>query len=88
MAPDLNTIGADGRWDYSTPGSGGYSVPDIVYDVRRDISSQGIYLTIVGSIFEEAQSIDNRSWLVRYTDGIPDPEELRERGARHIREKR
>lgn len=34
MAPDLNAIGSGQRWDYSTPGSGGYNIPDIVYDVR------------------------------------------------------
>ncbi|KAF2123552.1 FAD/NAD(P)-binding domain-containing protein [Dothidotthia symphoricarpi CBS 119687] len=34
MAPDLNSIGKDGQWDYSTPGSTGYNIPDIAYDVR------------------------------------------------------
>jgi hypothetical protein len=33
MAPDLNAMTSDGRWDYSTPGSGGYDVPNIVYNV-------------------------------------------------------
>ncbi|EOD43371.1 putative flavin-binding monooxygenase protein [Neofusicoccum parvum UCRNP2] len=36
MAPDLNAIAAnfwkDGKWDYSTPGSAGYSIPDVVLD--------------------------------------------------------
>jgi len=36
MAPDLNSINSNGRWDYSTPGSGGYNVPDIVYDVSLE----------------------------------------------------
>lgn len=34
MAPDLNALSANGRWDYSTPGSSGYNIPNIVYDVR------------------------------------------------------
>lgn len=33
MAPDLNSIDSNGRWDYSTPGSTGYDIPNIVYDV-------------------------------------------------------
>ena len=33
MAPDLNSLGSKKLWDYSTPGSGGYNIPDIVYDV-------------------------------------------------------
>lgn len=35
MAPDLNAVGKGERWDYSTPGSSGYEVPDIVYDVSQ-----------------------------------------------------
>ena len=35
MAPDLNAVGKGERWDYSTPGSTGYEIPDIVYDVRE-----------------------------------------------------
>jgi hypothetical protein len=35
MAPDLNAVGKGERWDYSTPGSTGYDIPDIVYDVRQ-----------------------------------------------------
>lgn len=38
MAPDLNSLHANGRWDYSTPGSGGYNVPNIVYNVSIFIS--------------------------------------------------
>jgi hypothetical protein len=34
MAPDLNSLNTNGQWDYSTPGSTGYEVPDIVYNVR------------------------------------------------------
>ena len=37
MAPDLNTLESGKRWDYSTPGSGGYDIPDIVYDVRQNV---------------------------------------------------
>jgi hypothetical protein len=33
MAPDLNFIDRNGRWDYSTPGSSGYDIPNITYDV-------------------------------------------------------
>ena len=33
MAPDLNAVGKGERWDYSTPGSSGYDIPDIVYNV-------------------------------------------------------
>ncbi|KAF2825070.1 FAD/NAD(P)-binding domain-containing protein [Ophiobolus disseminans] len=35
MAPDLSTLGSKDRWDYSTPGSTGYDIPNIVYDVSR-----------------------------------------------------
>jgi hypothetical protein len=38
MAPDLNAVagnGSSGKWDYSTPGSGGYNVPDITYAVSE-----------------------------------------------------
>jgi len=34
MAPDLNAVAAGEKWDYSTPGSSGYNVPDIVLNVR------------------------------------------------------
>lgn len=33
MAPDLNSMHINGKWDYSTPGSTGYSVPKLVYNV-------------------------------------------------------
>lgn len=33
MAPDLNSVGKGERWDYSTPGSSGYDIPDIIYNV-------------------------------------------------------
>lgn len=33
MAPDLNAVAAGGKFDYSQPGSSGYSVPDITYNV-------------------------------------------------------
>lgn len=39
MAPDLNGVANGARWDYSTPGSSGYSVPDIVYNVSLQYNS-------------------------------------------------
>lgn len=33
MAPDRNSFDSNGKWDYSTPGSSGYEIPDIVYNV-------------------------------------------------------
>ena len=33
MAPDLNAVSKGERWDYSTPGSSGYDIPNIVYNV-------------------------------------------------------
>jgi hypothetical protein len=44
MAPDLNTMTSDGRWDYSTPGSSGYNVPNIVYNVSL-LDQTGCYMT-------------------------------------------
>lgn len=32
MAPDLNAVAGGERWDYSQPGSSGYSIPDITYN--------------------------------------------------------
>jgi len=32
MAPDLNALSAGEKWDYSTPGSSGYDIPDITYN--------------------------------------------------------
>ncbi|CAN9091603.1 unnamed protein product [Alternaria alternata] len=46
MAPDLNAIGSGQRWDYSTPGSGGYNIPDIVYD---DPSSRKLKILTIGA---------------------------------------
>ncbi|KAH6259915.1 hypothetical protein HBI42_095670 [Parastagonospora nodorum] len=46
MAPDLNSIDSNGRWDYSTPGSGGYNIPDIVYD---DPSSRKLRVLTIGA---------------------------------------
>ncbi|KAL6710120.1 hypothetical protein ACN47E_009911 [Coniothyrium glycines] len=46
MAPDLNSIGQDGKWDYSTPGSSGYDIPDIVYD---DPSSRKVKVITIGA---------------------------------------
>jgi hypothetical protein len=33
MAPDLNSLDRNGRWDYSIPGSSGYDIPNIIYNV-------------------------------------------------------
>ncbi|CAO2658339.1 Nn.00g060620.m01.CDS01 [Neocucurbitaria sp. VM-36] len=46
MAPDLNSLGSDGRWDYSTPGSSGYNIPGIVYD---DPSSRRLRVLTIGA---------------------------------------
>jgi hypothetical protein len=35
MAPDLNFLGPDGKMDYSQPGSSGYDIPKITYNVSR-----------------------------------------------------
>jgi len=46
MAPDLNSMTSDGKWDYSTPGSSGYDVPNIVYD---DPSSRKLKVLTIGA---------------------------------------
>ncbi|KAF2729694.1 FAD/NAD(P)-binding domain-containing protein [Polyplosphaeria fusca] len=55
MAPDLNLLGPDGKWDYSTPGSGGYTVPDIILDVSdncsKDPSTRKIKILNIGAGF-------------------------------------
>ena len=34
MAPDLNAVASgDSKWDYSTPGSTGYDIPDVILNV-------------------------------------------------------
>ena len=33
MAPDLNSLASNGRWDYSKPGFSGYDIPNIIYNV-------------------------------------------------------
>ncbi|KAF2713802.1 FAD/NAD(P)-binding domain-containing protein [Pleomassaria siparia CBS 279.74] len=51
MSPDLNSSnapGADGKWDYSTPGSSGYSVPNIVYN---DPSTRKLKVLTIGAGF-------------------------------------
>jgi hypothetical protein len=42
MAPDLNSIDSNGRWDYSIPGSSGYDIPNIVYDVSRRMKERTV----------------------------------------------
>ncbi|KAF1850359.1 FAD/NAD(P)-binding domain-containing protein [Cucurbitaria berberidis CBS 394.84] len=46
MAPDINHLGSDGRWDYSTPGSSGYNIPNIVYN---DPSSRKLKVLTIGA---------------------------------------
>ncbi|KAJ4376381.1 hypothetical protein N0V83_001664 [Neocucurbitaria cava] len=46
MAPDLNSLGSGGQWDYSTPGSSGYNIPDIVYN---DPSSRKLKVLTIGA---------------------------------------
>ncbi|KAH7070063.1 hypothetical protein FB567DRAFT_218995 [Paraphoma chrysanthemicola] len=46
MAPDLNSLASTARWDYSTPGSGGYEIPNIVYN---DPSSRKLKVLTVGA---------------------------------------
>ncbi|KAJ9644119.1 hypothetical protein H2201_007096 [Coniosporium apollinis] len=48
MAPDLNALSANGRWDYSTPGSSGYNIPNIVYD---DPQSRKLRVITIGAGF-------------------------------------
>lgn len=85
MAPDLNTLESRERWDYSTPGSGGYTVPDIVYNVRRIFFSSSMSTDdLEGSLNPKAEGRDYWSWLVGHSDGIPDPETHAERRACYI----
>ncbi|PSN74052.1 FAD/NAD(P)-binding domain-containing protein [Corynespora cassiicola Philippines] len=46
MAPDLNSLGSKKLWDYSTPGSGGYNIPDVVYN---DPSTRKVKILTVGA---------------------------------------
>ncbi|KAK8153414.1 hypothetical protein BKA80DRAFT_210585 [Phyllosticta citrichinensis] len=52
MAPDINAVASewikDGRWDYSTPGSTGYSVPNITYD---DPAARSLKVICIGAGF-------------------------------------
>lgn len=48
MAPDLNGIFKGGKWDYSTPGSWGYDLPDITFN---DPSSRPVKILGVGAGF-------------------------------------
>ncbi|KAF2790345.1 FAD/NAD(P)-binding domain-containing protein [Melanomma pulvis-pyrius CBS 109.77] len=52
MAPGLNSLNANGKWDYSTPGSTGYSIPDIVYNVSLlDPSTRKLKVLTIGAGF-------------------------------------
>ncbi|KAK7181161.1 hypothetical protein DPSP01_010617 [Paraphaeosphaeria sporulosa] len=46
MAPDLNSIKSNGRWDYSTPGSEGYNIPNITYN---DPSTRRMKILTIGA---------------------------------------
>ncbi|RAQ99484.1 FAD/NAD(P)-binding domain-containing protein [Stemphylium lycopersici] len=46
MAPDLNALSGGERWDYSTPGSNGYNVPNIVYN---DPQSRKLKVLTIGA---------------------------------------
>lgn len=46
MAPDISSIDSTGKWDYSTPGSSGYEIPNIVYD---DPSSRRLKIITIGA---------------------------------------
>ncbi|KAF2741842.1 FAD/NAD(P)-binding domain-containing protein [Sporormia fimetaria CBS 119925] len=48
MAPDLNALTSKSKVDYSTPGSGGYEIPNIVYN---DPSSRKLKVLTVGAGF-------------------------------------
>ncbi|KAF2194076.1 FAD/NAD(P)-binding domain-containing protein [Zopfia rhizophila CBS 207.26] len=48
MAPDLNSLDSNGRWDYSSPGLGGYNIPDIVYN---DPSNRKLKVLTIGAGF-------------------------------------
>ncbi|KAL0255031.1 hypothetical protein SLS55_009558 [Diplodia seriata] len=52
MAPDLNSIAQgfvkDGRWDYSTPGSAGYDIPDTILD---DPETRRVKVLTIGAGF-------------------------------------
>jgi hypothetical protein len=87
MAPNLNSLGSDGRWGYSTPGSDGYDVPDIIYNVSVPITS--MYRTqaeyALGPVNQEAEVVDNRNGLFWHSDGIPDPEVYEKCRTGHLR---
>jgi hypothetical protein len=86
MAPDLNSMDSNGRWDYSTPGSGGYDIPNIVYNVTCPPIEYEKKLTNSGSIVSKTQGIDGWSRALWDPDGVSNSKELRECGARDIRE--
>ncbi|KAG8623709.1 hypothetical protein KVT40_008685 [Elsinoe batatas] len=46
MSPDLNSLGQGGKVDYSTPGSEGYTIPDITYG---DPSTSPLRIITIGA---------------------------------------
>ncbi|KAF2444597.1 FAD/NAD(P)-binding domain-containing protein [Karstenula rhodostoma CBS 690.94] len=53
MAPDLNSLQSNGKWDYSTPGSEGYSIPNITYNMcaSLDPSTRRMKVITIGAGF-------------------------------------
>jgi hypothetical protein len=76
MAPDLNAVSGDGKWDYSTPGSTGYDVQNITYDVSNVTMRMDNVLTFLGPQKSQTESDHNWRWILWNIDGIPNPEIL------------
>jgi hypothetical protein len=77
MAPDLNSINSNGRWNYSTPGSSGYDIPNIVLDVSStEEPRKRIRLIWPGSFNAKAQSANYWSGTLEHPDSIYDSEVL------------
>ncbi|KAF2641018.1 FAD/NAD(P)-binding domain-containing protein [Massarina eburnea CBS 473.64] len=61
MSSHRNPLNADGKWDYSTPGSSGYNVPDFNYNVSferqcLDPSTRKLKVLTIGAGFSGIQS--------------------------------
>ena len=61
MAPDLNSINSSGRWDYSTPGSTGYDIPNIIYNVSDQATKNNSWWLIMSRILNLENSKSLRS---------------------------